>query len=169
MQHTTTIGNRTLLFVKMPEGAECIRLHHYELAQSFAIWYNSPNKNFTHIEPVPSGTWQLLGKVGEITEEQAATIADIDGQEEGLCIWYRNYNRTGLAFLVKSFPSASKSFHSLLNKERIYLVNPYGEKPQKTDVYMKDGGGERYSMDLEEWRDAEERTGTWAVLIKIKK
>ena len=82
--------------------------------------------------------WQLLGIYPELTEEQLATI--------GLDL---------------------ESFHSLMEREKCYTVNPYGKMPeyetQNILEYFK------YRKELYKWQEAQQTTfDKYAILIKSK-
>lgn len=156
MQHTTTIGNRTLLFVKMPEGADIedidiLNLNDKNLMLCAGdLVLNSPL----------AGRWQLLGKVSEITELVAESIVE---EFSPLSLFYYKDYESAEHF----YSSALESFRSLLRKERIYLVNPYGEKPIcKPKCKCTTEQIHACLGDDVLWSTSEERTGLWVLLIE---
>lgn len=169
MQHTTTIGNRTLLFVKMPEGSYRFKVFNDEwrpYLSSFLELY--PGCIATHREYLLVGAWQLLGKVGEIKEEQAAVFLEETDNPywKGQDLKFIDYESDD-----NCFATALESFQSLLRKERVYLVNPYGEKPEVTEFMytgVPDEIENAYNKSLAQWQDAEERTGNWICLLQTE-
>lgn len=82
----------------------------------------------THDIAIPTTRdWQLLGEASKISEEQADLVVDsVTVGKVNQDIYYLNYK--GDNFVCKT---ALLSFSTKLESERIYTVNPLGEKPNK--------------------------------------
>jgi hypothetical protein len=84
---------------------------------------------------------------------------------------YKNYNFTSL---VKPFDTALESFATLMESEKLYLVNPY-EKPIIKESIYKGGVSPcklvtKDRISLKKWQEAKSRTSSeWAILELINK
>lgn len=123
-QKTIKIEKGTLLVVEPPEEAINIYIHqdfiHYE---TFGL----------HKFRLPDGSWQLLGKLLEITEEQAEDIVDSPLIEPpfrpfGSTLTYPSskvwcdYTKGGCWWA--EITTALDSLHTLLQANEIYFENP---------------------------------------------
>lgn len=108
-------------------------------------------------EKLPEGKdWQMLGELGKITEEQAATV-------------FKLLRDTSYPF---EFTTCMEQLESLTDREMLYSVNPLGELQyccRGSDCGCMAMPINVSSMEeLKEWEQAQERTGRW-ILLTAKK
>lgn len=136
---TITTDKATLLVLELDKftDVDClIEIHGNKLvsSQSKGLVINTTK--------LPEGNWQLLGRLPDITEEQADNIVEeasirpivslITGRELGG--WYnpdgyKDYTETNI-----SLNTCLQSLHSLLQANEIYFEN---RKPWKKDVLQR--------------------------------
>lgn len=117
---------------------------------------------------IPKGDWQIIGPYPGIKEEQAASIVDkiIDNSPFSDDVKFKDY----LAEQDLPFDYALPSFASLMEAERIYTVNPNGNKP----IHKQDSEGrfieppEVWMEQYEKWQYYEERTSKQWIILKLK-
>lgn len=105
---------------------------------------------------LPDGNWQLLGKLPDISEEQASTIVEYFTTDEdfGKEVVFRDY-------LEKTFHgTALESLDSLLEANGVLFENPLGEKPKQINASIGGLSHKRYEYNkkkLNDWEDAQEK------------
>ena len=67
---TKTIGNNTFGFLEVPVGATDIQLHKMHGIFTYNISYFIADFGVKRIYITQTGTWQILGKPSELSEEQ---------------------------------------------------------------------------------------------------
>lgn len=155
MIHTVNTGTKTVAFVKVPEGVILTR-HIVIPCESVNGFYHEMNVKLS------CGNWQYIGLSHELTEEQCAEIVDEDEIPWQGLAWYKNYldRQTN-----RQIDTALDSFRSLMASIPIYEKNPLGDDPQQAanmDYWDDDVKG----SNIKKWQEAENVSGTWAVLIK---
>lgn len=158
----STPKSNILVIGGIPEGFGNFFYHKSGLFLDCDRLNNYGQKMYWMSDTLPSGNWQILGKLSEITEEQAGGIVDLG--------WYETrYNYIEMLF-VADFTDL-ESFHSLMTREGIHIDNPY-EMPYKGD-YMTDGvvtisdaQSDRYYADLKRYEDAQRFTNPLILIGK---
>ena len=124
---------------------------------AFKLEYNLAS---TETIVIPDGDWQLLGIYPELTEEMAKMVVErLFFAEAKPYPYYVNY--TDETYYCGT---ALESFQSLMEREKCYTVNPYGD-------YFADlaYGGDTHTPTFEQWQEAEQRTfSKYVILIKSK-
>lgn len=105
------------------------------------------------------GEFKIIGIQTEITEEQAKEIVD---DYRGTKMFH-NYLFNGSNHHFVAFNTAIESFNSLMQKLEMYSENPYREKLYCDLDTAIDLGGR-----LEQWQQAQYRTGKWLIIQKIR-
>ena len=109
----------------------------------------------------------------DCTEEQAAMVVERDFIGGTPLIWYRNYKDR----LPPSYSTAKESIASLMEREKIYTVNPLGDYYYESYPYTVDRPEgsqtfeqweEYYKSLYANWQQAKERTSENWVILKIK-
>lgn len=117
---------------------------------------------FKHGVELPQGSWEIIGKATELTEEQCAEIVDVAGFFDFGFGRYKSYSEND-----KSVIFAGQSFESLMKSLECYSVNPLPD-PEDT---MRQGNGYVYygatDEEFEEYERIQSRTGSWIILKKI--
>ena len=110
---------------------------------------------------LPEGEWKDLGFAKDLTEEQLEMIVDdfpsYRWQFRQSISRYKNY------LDLPPFESTKESFKSLMESLNCFEENPYGEE---IPVIHEDF--EALEKSIKQWQEAQERTGSWLVLIKNK-
>lgn len=155
MQKEIRLTDKTLLVVGLPKEAKEIFIHSDMLCLG-----DLPKNIESHYVRLPKGDWQLLGIYPELTEEQTNVI--MENEKIGSGVFFLGYINflDGLAY----FDRALESFQSLMEREKCYTVNPFGD-------YFADlaYGGDTHTPTFEQWKEAESRTfSKYAILIKSK-
>lgn len=99
---------------------------------------------------IPKGNWQLIGKLSELTEEQAKGLVEsieIPFAPDEIC--YPDYSVTGF----KGLDTALESFHSAIEAECHYAKNPWPEP--EIENYLS---GRQYKHFLHKWQDDQSKT-----------
>lgn len=126
--------------------------------------------NSTSIK-IPNGKWHLVGNAKDFTEENAFLVVEsfikrvnIPQRHQGYMdsTQYLNYY-SDLKF-EDSFSSAIESFESLMQSMGCYSVNPYGEEPK--DIPDLGAFTQAVRKQHQQWKKAQETTGTWIILKK---
>jgi len=111
--------------------------------------------------------WQLIGLTSDITEEMAKMMVEakhnLKYADRNDLTGYRSYGELHKDGKPYWLSKALDSFKSLMQHLRVYEVNPY-EKP-----YVNFMGSDVYStsfMQLEKWKEINERVGKWILLFK---
>lgn len=131
---------KEILVIEFPEGYELAGVTHG------AIYYYDNQMNYEDypLSILVEGSYTLLDKPDEISEEDAKTFVDRD---KSVMFEYKNYNGG------KRFLTALESFNSALESE-IYWVNPHGKEEPKCIRY---GTSPERIKNLD-WRVAQEKT-----------
>lgn len=170
MIQEVTTGKGPVLLVAVPEGVKtvCGDLSLGKLVGD----YLTDHTLMPYIIDLPTGEWELLGLYPGLTEEQAARV--VGTMELAGKIGFFDYG--SLPDITFPFSTALESFATLMQRERRYTVNPYGEKPKYKGRWVeKEGIDNTYnefqlSKKFKQWKEAEARTSAcWAVLIKTNK
>ena len=165
MQHTLKTESGECLVVDVPETLYKSYIYYVGASKYLCAYYQS-NENWKYKDfYLPPGNWEIIGLYPGITEEQAKGIVDKVSNE--FYVGYKDYRKE-----ISAFHSASESFASLLEANRIYTVNPHGNKPEKQNLEkFTDGWTIGYinkvlKDKLEEWQEAEERTSKFKLILK---
>lgn len=162
--------------VMVPKEASDIKWHH----KPMFITYSKG----CEIE-LPRGNWQILGELGQITEEQAALVMPSrmikKSWDDHLSLAYENPSRqkgtTVEAQLSSYVDTALEALSILADSMEVYAVNPYGEEPDPADYFNtktpidqftekdKQGLTEYGSKDMD-WEYAQSRTGRYIILYQ---
>lgn len=149
----STPKGRLLVVGGMPEDAE--HIHYVELHGNYLISYHWPIGSQYH-EKVPSGNWQLMGKLSEVTEGQAEGIVETFDVGDGIP-GYENYIETD-----RYTNTAKESLQSLI-EANVPLRNKYGEKPD--DSLYVHYGNHLYENDYKRWQAEEDKVFTNPILF----
>lgn len=141
MQIQFNTGVCTLLLVKVPDSASNIKIEFERLCFDFVA-----DTLYPDYEMLPDGNWQFIGLSHELTEEQCKIIV-FKMPWGNDC--YKNYELIDKPQFVGI--NAKQSFDSLCRHMKIYNVNPVDSDQNILNMYS-------------EWQEAQERTGSWAVL-----
>lgn len=122
-QKTIKTDKATLLVVEVEQGATdvCVKGLNIEyciekyLEGESTVWYG-----------LPQGSWQLLGRLPDITEEQALSIVDQYPIVKNNRMFFKNYEKQGY-HERPWIDTAIESFHSLLQANEIYFDNKYAK------------------------------------------
>lgn len=145
IHHEFKTGKGEFLAVKMPND-----VYPYAVVGN-VLWYykDKGEEGFKYIKLNIQSAYELICTTNSVTEEQAEDVVDKKyGWEINYFYDYKGYNQ---------FKNPLESFNSLLEREKLYRVNPF-----QIQVVMNGLKG----MD-KEWQQAEERTGNWVILKKI--
>jgi len=155
MQQEIKLNGKTLLFVGLPKEAKNINVIGFMLHFDINDYVDSHS-----FKKIPSKGFELVGIHPNLTEEQAKTImpgistAQLDG------VWYSVGEGEKYCY-----PTAKEAFNSLMQREKLYTVNPYGQHPDKWKYLSEAMHLKEY--DVKQWQEAEQRTfPQWAVLVK---
>lgn len=143
----------TILLLMLPEDAKYIDV------RNGVVYYDTDFKEgeFTLL---PQGNWQPLGFTKEVGEEVAKEVVGRD--KRGFKYYWKDNGFVPRGF-NSVFETALEAFHSLLQANEVYLVNPYG----KTKPYYDLDEATMYEYELEQWQQAQQNTGNWYILKKL--
>lgn len=153
-------------FVKLPDGAGFIKVvngnnlsYDPNMDAAYGSWASIT---------LPEGSWQLIGAVKDLTEQQAQSM--IGNIPDWKALIYRNYTAPAKDYrdiVESSFDTALESFFSLMESLQVYSVNPI-EKPVFEAQFVGHMAQKDYSFlqKMKQWKEVEDRTGNWIVLIK---
>jgi hypothetical protein len=97
---------------------------------------------------LPPGKWKILGKLDELTDEQKRDVLLIINPPDKH-IWLAD---------------PDPFFQSLLDANKLYSVNPFGEKEPEIREYTND---ELEGLpSIKEWQAAEDNTGDWLIILR---
>jgi len=167
MQHIATINGKQILFLQITQDFK--EIYNLEVCNSTNTEIQSLVINHDHDwYDLPAGSWLILGKVDEMTEEQLKQI----------------YPYTEEGYMVESSPEkwvmdfeGAKDY--LLTSCGIFLTKPLGEKPalRYSDYDYSFGMSDAklesiehdFNMRLADWQEAQERTSkNWIALIQTE-
>lgn len=117
---------------------------------------------------IPPGTWQILFQLSKATEEQAGKVVGklypFGGDLKPCYIDYVNSARYNS---VRYRSSSLESLSTLMEANKIYRVNPYGDEPscgRKPDCFRCQGQRCKWLV----WSEAQSSTSPdWVVLKEI--
>lgn len=123
-QKTITTDKATLLVVEVPEGAHSVRVCKHIRDGIHYLLYDG-GINTAYKEYLPDGNWQLIGRIPDITEEQAERIVSSRIKGGGLISYpkqkcFKDYKNGG-------YPKGLTSLYSLktlLQANEVYFENP---------------------------------------------
>jgi hypothetical protein len=149
--------NDNVIAVKLPKGY----IFSYITELGSLYWTNS-DQSIDHVS-LPPGKWKILGKLDELTDQDKEMVCPCVKR-----VWGQSYcdytkpTEVGYHYVG----TLAESFQSFLDANKLYSVNPLGEKPMKTDDYEFDGGSEKYQMEIDEWEESESNTGDWLIILR---
>jgi hypothetical protein len=102
---------------------------------------------------LPPGKWKILGKLDELTDENKRIV-----------LWHWE-DISGRDFIkIISSGKLDESFQSLRDANKLYSVNPLGEKEPEIREYTND---ELEGLpSIKEWQAAEDNTGDWLIILR---
>jgi hypothetical protein len=135
--------------VELPEGAYSIRLS--KDAPLFRLDYRIDVLTTKRISrPIcvwlPAGNWQIVGRLSEVTESEAAGMVDSDDQY-GVTM-YRNYKTTGMPYFDEQITAIQSLESAIVAGGYAFQSAP---KPENKDFYWG------YLKDLAKWEAAQSR------------
>jgi hypothetical protein len=108
---------------------------------------------------LPPGKWKILGKLDDMTEAQKFEVChakDFAGR--------RMFHVFGKYYPSEVTTQLDKSFQSFLDANKLYSVNPLGEKEPEIREYTND---ELEGLpSIKEWQAAEDNTGDWLIILR---
>jgi hypothetical protein len=125
---------------------------------------------------------KLIGKLSELTDEQAAEIVDEVEIEERFQPTYKDYEKegqetkkNGIHSVIVGYTIPLMSLKSLMNINKVYTENPLGEKPNEDnfELYplpicfepseeLRELNKRRIVIE-DDWNEAQEKTGDWLI------
>ena len=141
-QKTITTGVCELLLVELPEGAKNIRIETNQLIIPYPkmILYEIPatEESYEYEETegfdLPQGNWKLLGRLPDITEEQASKVV-VKSIHTGLYAHYVN----GIPVNTYCYKESLDSLYSLIQANEVYFENKE-TNPQKYNEALESEG-----------------------------
>jgi hypothetical protein len=147
--------NDNVIALKFPEGAYGFQIHGPNDKKDRLLWY--AKDGYVSNEYLPPGKWKILGKLDELTDqdkEKCVSHIGWDPFKEYLDYRYGSF----------TFTTAIESFQSLLDANKLYSVNPLGEKEPEIREYTND---ELEGLpSIKEWQAAEDNTGDWLIILR---
>lgn len=144
----------TLLGVKWPEEASDLCMPKIGMVDLYFHNKSGVEEDYISVN-IPSGPWQLLGIATEIPEEVwQGIMATVKRSVFGYTLdVYEDFKCP-----EASFNTATGSAMSFLEANKVYNVNPLGERPSiiNHDVWYSE----------EDWKQAQANIGTWVILMK---
>lgn len=145
MKHKTIAADKVTLLLVETENID---------KNEDGYWLPNNEGGYMHI---PFDQYQLLGRLPDITDEQAEDIVDSEdfkhysGRYFHMFVDYNNCEN--------AFDDALDSLHSLLQVNEVYFENPLGDKPDinKTKFKMFGSLYKEYSRLLTEWQEAQSK------------
>lgn len=125
-----------------------------------------PNNISSHFVRIPNGTWKIIGLASEIVKDEAK-CADLVEQYGELS--YRDYNSKDNGFGKSAFNTAIESFHSLQQREKLFVTNPYGET--KPEINDRDVSSQYYGSEMDyqlKWIEAQQHVGEYLLVREVK-
>jgi len=174
MQHLTQT-KVPVLFVAVPEGAKDFKLIDNELIYTIHVEANmsiNDGKGYDTEESIQGDFdgFQILDFSDSLTDDQKELIVEF--LDFGSYKVYRNYDNRYSYFKEDG---RNKAYASLLQREQIYSVNPFGEEPNFSLQFLDKRVPSDYEIshrDLDsirdQWQTAQTRTKTWLVLAAVK-
>ncbi len=184
MTHLIDLPEKRVLFLAVPENVKQVNVNNdVSSAILYCMDVLSTPDNWKSVS-IQKGNWQIaIPSVVNVTEEQVVEVVEANGTD--VPIVYRDYLSTGAKFLhSRNFVrfTAIASLHSLMEREKIWLKNPRGEKEPEPinfeyeyeESYQPEDDFEYderlYKQALVDWHEAQSRTSPdYVVLIENKK
>lgn len=177
MQKEIQLTDKTLLVVGLPKEANRFKMFPDIGSQPYLSYFIGVE---THREYVGVG-YEFLGIYPELTEEMVKMVVEANEIGE-----YKSYKEHFTNPYFFGYKTALESFQSLMEREKCYTVNPYGdEKPELEPECC--GCLKQYSFDeppqccgipvptnesidlLKQWQEAQQTIfDKYAILIKSK-
>lgn len=110
---------------------------------------------------LPLGEWETLGLYSQATEEMAMKMFPVKYNDEGKpsLFGYDDFNG-GI------HKKAKDALNACMNSHKLYLVNPYGEKPQEIKFDRQyENEWDIYEDKLNKWQEAEKNKSDYVFLI----
>lgn len=128
---TITTDKATVLVVELPEGAYYPNICQLppSIGVNYFLYENGVNTPYKESLDIPKGNWQLIGRMPDITEEQAHSIVDKEFNEMTDEWFYRNYSQD-----YDYNYTVGESLYSLLQANEVYFEN---RKPWEKDVLQR--------------------------------
>lgn len=169
-----TTGKGDFLAVIVPEDATDFKvingqatLDYYHAGEMYGLELPEENEH------------TIIGLLKDLTEEQWEEIVKDPTWVGGFGNIYDNYlnDKRPIHLRENGFKTATESGKSLMEREKIYTVNPYGEKPEYRDyvpAYLNDNFNKKnkeydFEYDLSQWQEAEKHVGNYLILKAEKK
>lgn len=150
-----TLSVNNLHFFDMPEGAYGIALTNPIVGLSFISFAKEDGSLEDY--HLPPGSWEAVGFVRELSEEQAANL--VQKNQYGHSGWKTYTEKSGLMFGEKS---ALESFRSLMEANRVYLKNPLGVYPPMLGL---NESLREHDQRMKQWHQYQERVLPNAFLL----
>jgi hypothetical protein len=123
-----------------------------------------------HSIALPRGKWEPLGLASSATEETAKRIVE-DCPHFAKC--WKNYtpsidpkNWMSSIFTPKlSCWTALESLTTLMNFKKLFLVNPYGDRPERMAGGQDGDSMNAYQAEIKQWQEAEKNKSDFVFLI----
>lgn len=157
-------GKAEGLFVLLPEIYNAVGISSYQ----FLIHSGKLKEGEKPGVKLPPGNWIPVGYAADITEEQWKKVVE-EQFEPGTFPVYTDGFQGNKPNAICFHPKTSGI--SLMKSLGCYLENPYGETvPNKDDCrqYHNVGCDASRPCCVHLWTEAQEMTGNWYVLLKIK-
>lgn len=110
---TISTDKATLIVAELPEGSHSVRLCKHIRDGIHYLSYDGAT-NTAYKEFLPDGSWQLIGRLPDITEEQSSKVVPTMPIQKGK---------------TKRYIAAKEAMHSLLQANEVYFENRLSEEP----------------------------------------
>lgn len=171
MQKEIQLTDKTLLVVGLPKDASEIEFSDGCLKYYWQKYLDTGETNTW--QTLGQFDWQLIGVYPELTEEMAKMV--VESLLSFDSVIYADYTKNDYQPYY-SLKTSIESFQSLIERERLYLVNPYddgrGNDLSDFNYFERKKGifkGELLTVQewVDKWQEAQQRTfDKWAILIK---
>lgn len=126
------------------------------------VYYTIDNQKL--VFTIDISNYELICATKDATEEQAKEIVEakhnLKYADRKDMTGYRDYGEPHKDGNPYWLGNASEALLSLLEREKLYRVNPFKE-PKYKDFYFG------YLEDFDRWQQLEERVGNWVILRKL--
>lgn len=145
---TITILSGRAMIVELPEGASDTTYPKIGIADLYfqKEGKHIPEESYISV-PIPEGNWQIVGRLSEITEEQAEQLVEPNGNGD-----YRNYEGAW-----GGFATAIQSLESAIRAEGWMFENPYGETEPAPLLIDSEEEHRKFILDKLRWMAAQSR------------
>jgi len=141
MKHFPILNGRCYV-VELPEGEKPKRIEKSYTDSYLCV--TSPSGEI--MLKLPPGNWQIVGRLSEVTESEAAGMVDSDDQY-GVTM-YRNYKTTGMPYFDEQITAIEALESAIVAEGYAFQSAP---KPENKDFYWG------YLKDLAKWEAAQSR------------